>query len=76
MQDMKPAVPKILVVSENKDWDVNVDTLTNWKVYVRDINTMEDAYKQAGRNFVAIIYDKEVPAKVRARLQAMIRFAG
>ena len=73
---MKPATKKILVVSEKRHasyWDVNIDMPTTWKLYVRDINTMEDAYKMAGFSFAVIIYDKEVPAKVRERLQAMVR---
>jgi hypothetical protein len=69
---------KVLVVSEKNYasyWDVNIGIPTNWKLYVRDINTLEDAYKMAGYSFAVIVYDKEVPKKVKERLQAMIRYA-
>lgn len=56
-------------------WENNFMSLTTAKVYMRDIVTMKDAYKQSGRSFVGIIYDKKVPPKVRERLNAMIRYA-
>jgi hypothetical protein len=55
-------------------WKDNAESVG--KFDIRDITTLEDAYRMSGRGYVAIIYDRQVPPDVRNYLNASIRYAG